>query len=120
MDQVKLVCQLIIAVGIFNVWVLRFGKETVWRGGTAKNMTEEFEAYGLPFGFMITIGLLKIMLALLLVVGIWVPAITRFAAIGLVILMSGAVGMHLQINDPIKKSLPAMTMLALSLIVALG
>ena len=59
-------------------------------------------------------------LALLLVVGIWIPAITRFAAIGLVILMSGAVGMHLKINDPIIKSLPAMTILALSLIVALG
>ncbi|ABA88594.2 hypothetical protein Pcar_1345 [Syntrophotalea carbinolica DSM 2380] len=120
MDQLKVICQLIIALGIFNVWVLRFGKETVWRGGTAKNMREEFEAYGLPFVFMITIGLLKIMLAILLIVGIWVPAVTRFAAFGLAILMSGAVGMHLKINDPIKKSLPAMSMLALSLIVALG
>lgn len=119
MDQLRIICQIIIALGIFNVWVLRYGKETYWRGGAAKNMKEEFEAYGLPFGFMITIGLLKIMLALLLIVGIWVPAITRFAAIGLVILMSGAVGMHLKINDPIKKSLPAISMLALCLIVAL-
>ena len=120
MEQLKVLCQLIIALGIFNVWVLRFGKETVWRGGTAKNMREEFEAYGLPLGFMITVGLLKITLAMLLLVGIWIPVVTRFAGFGMAILMSGAVGMHLRINDPIKKSLPAMSMLALSLIVALG
>lgn len=120
MDQLKVICQLIIALGIINVWVLRFGKKTSWRGGTAKNMREEFEAYGLPFGFMITIGFLKVLLAMLLVVGIWVPAITRFAAIFMALLMSGAVGMHLKIKDPIKKSLPAMSMLALSLIVVLG
>jgi hypothetical protein len=49
MDQLRVICQIIIVLGPgFNVWVLRFGKETHWRGGTAKNLKEEFEAYGLP------------------------------------------------------------------------
>lgn len=60
------------------------------------------------------------MLAMLLVEGIWILEITLFAAIGLVVLMSGALGMYLKINDPIKKSLPAISMLALSLIAILG
>lgn len=118
MDQVKVICQVIIALGIFNVWGLRFAKETNWRGGTAKNMKEEFEAYGLPFGFMIAIGFLKLFLATLLVAGIWSLTLTKFAATGMALLMSGAVLMHFKIKDPIKKALPATTMLVLSLIVA--
>jgi hypothetical protein len=38
-------CQVIIALGIFNVWIVRYGKETSWRGGDAINMQEEFSAY---------------------------------------------------------------------------
>lgn len=42
------IIQLVIALGILNVWLLRFGKTTAWRGGAAKNMKEEFAVYGLP------------------------------------------------------------------------
>ena len=48
METAVLIIQVVIALGIFNVWVLRFGKSTEWRGGTAANMKEEFQAYGLP------------------------------------------------------------------------
>ena len=43
-----MVLQLIIAVGLINVWLLRFKKATDYRGGDATNMKEEFIAYGLP------------------------------------------------------------------------
>ena len=43
MDTVRIIIQVIIALGIFNVWILRFGKSTDWRGGAAKSMKEEFE-----------------------------------------------------------------------------
>jgi len=46
------ICQLVIALGIFNVWLLRSGKATAWRGGEARTMKEEFEVYGLPAWFM--------------------------------------------------------------------
>jgi hypothetical protein len=54
----------------------------------------------------------------LLVAGIWYPAVTQPAAIGMAVLMLGAVAMHVKIGDPPQKSLPAFTMLVLSLIVA--
>lgn len=118
MDVVVIACQVMIALGIFNVWLLRFGRATEWRGGTAQNMREEFQVYGLPAWFMGLIGFLKVVLAVALVVGIWVPALKQPAAIGMAVLMLGAISMHVKVNDPLKRSLPAFTMLVMSLVVA--
>ena len=38
MNTAVLIAQVVIALGIFNVWLLRFGKPTSWRGGTAQNI----------------------------------------------------------------------------------
>jgi uncharacterized membrane protein YphA (DoxX/SURF4 family) len=120
METVMIIVQLVIALGIFNVWLLRFGQATGWRGGSAQNMKEEFRAYGLPDGSVYVVGFLKLLLAVLLVAGIWFPTVTRPAAIGMAVLMLGAIAMHVKVKDPLKKSLPAFTMLVLSLIVALA
>ena len=47
------------------------------------------------------------------------PVYTKPAAIGMAILMIGAIAMHIKVKDPLMKSLPAFTMLVLSVIVAL-
>ena len=120
MEILVTLCQIIIALGIFNVWILRYGKETNWRGGEAKSMKEEFAAYGLPGGVMVLIGAAKITLALCLIVGIWIPFLVKPAATIMAILMFGAVSMHVKVKDPLQKSLPAFTMLVLSLIVAIN
>ena len=43
MENLKLIVQLIIALGIFNVWLINFSKTSKYRGGNAGNMSEEFE-----------------------------------------------------------------------------
>ncbi|HSW55471.1 MAG TPA: DoxX family protein [Ignavibacteriaceae bacterium] len=116
MEWIKIAIQIIIAVSIFNVWILRFGKPTSWRGGTAKSMKEEFEAYGLPLWFMKLIGFLKLTLATLLIAGIFLPVLIKPAAIGMAVLMLGAIVMHIKVKDSLIKSLPAFTFLVLSLI----
>ncbi|MCU0345137.1 MAG: DoxX family protein [Ignavibacterium sp.] len=116
MEWIKIAIQVIIAVSIFNVWIIRFGKPTSWRGGTAKSMKEEFETYGLPLWFMQLIGFLKLTLAALLITGIFVPVLIEPAAIGMAVLMLGAIIMHIKIKDAPIKSLPAFTFLVLSLI----
>jgi len=118
MHNLGLVAQIVIALGIFNVWVLRYGKATAYRGGSARNMREEFAAYGLPFGVMCLIGGLKVALAIALIVGIWVPTLVMPAAIGMAALMVGAIGMHLKVGDPPMKALPAVCMLGLSIVAA--
>ena len=119
MESLILVCQLVIALGLLNVWLLRVGRPTSWRGGDAKNMREEFIAYGLPPWFMWAIGFVKVTLAILLIVGLWINSISRPAAIGVAVLMLGAVAMHVKVGDPWKKSLPAISLLVLCLVVAI-
>lgn len=120
METLITVFQIIIALGIFNVWIVRYGKETNWRGGEAKNMKEEFAAYGLPAEVMFIIGGAKIILAICLILGIWVPFLVTPAATAMALLMLGAVSMHVKVKDPIQKSFPALTMLVMSLVVAIS
>jgi hypothetical protein len=120
MDKVLLVSQVLIALGLLNVWLLRRNKATPWRGGEARTMKEEFQEYGLPGWFMGTIGVLKVSLALALLAGLWLPGVTTVSAIGIASLMAGAVVMHVKVGDPMRKSAPAFSLLVLSLIVGLS
>ena len=58
MDTAVVMIQVLIALGIFNVWILRFGKPTDWRGGAAANMKVEFEVFGLPLWSVRSVGFL--------------------------------------------------------------
>jgi hypothetical protein len=99
MEKIPLILQIIVALGILNVWLLRSGRATPYRGGAAKSLREEFATYGLPFPVMCLIGGLKVGLALALLVGIWVPVLVQPAAIGMGLLMLGAFGMHLKVSE---------------------
>lgn len=118
MEIIGAIAQVIVALGILNVWILRYNKSTGYRGGDAQNMREEFEAYGLPFWFMCVIGTFKITFALMLLAGIWYESVVLPVAIGMAVLMAGAVSMHIKVKDPPKKALPASTVLLLSIIAA--
>lgn len=120
MDILRIALQVIIALGIYNVWLIRPGKPSRWRGGAAGSLSEEFEIYGLPPWAMGLVGALKILFATLLIVGIWYPPIVEPAATGMAVMMAGAVSMHLKVDDPLKRALPACTMLILSLILVFG
>lgn len=113
------VLQIVLALGLLNVWLLRTGKATAYRGGAAKNLKEEFATYGLPPFMYYLVGGLKIGCALALLAGLWIPT-TVFPAAGLLtVLMFGALLMHIRVKDPISKSIPATTMLAMTWTLAL-
>lgn len=117
-SSVMMMCQIIIALGIYNVWILRVNKPTAWRGGAAKNMVEEFRAYGLSESIMKLVGACKVLIATCLIIGIWYPPVTPVAALALAAFMLAAVIMHARVRDPIRKSVPAAIMLLLCLLVA--
>jgi uncharacterized membrane protein YphA (DoxX/SURF4 family) len=119
MTYIEIIVQVTIALGIYNVWLLRFGKATSWRGGTAQNMKEEFAAYGLPPTGMYVVGFFKLTFATMLLIGIALPSFVPPAALGMTLLMVGAIVMHVKVSDPLKRSLPAAIMLGLSLVVLL-
>lgn len=118
MTSIAAVCQVVIALGVVNVWLVRQRRPTPWRPEGAANLAEELRRYGLPGWTRPVVGAAKLALAALLVVGIWFPALAFYAAIGMALLMAGAVAAHLRIHDPLSKSLPAFSLLLLSLLVA--
>ena len=91
-----------------------------YRGGAAANMLEEFAAYGLPAWSCYLVGFLKVASAFALLAGLLYPAVVLPAAIIIAVLMAGAVAMHLKVGDPFMKSLPALSVLILSGIIAYG
>ncbi len=117
MEVLVQIIQVLIALSLLLVWLVRPKMKTGYRGGSAKNMKEEFDVYGLPYWFMILVGILKVGFALLLIAGLWLPQFTLISAIAIAVLMAGALSMHIKVKDPLKKSLPALTLLLLSAVV---
>lgn len=119
MKAIGIAAQSAAALWILNVWFLRFNKDTGYRGGQASNMEEEFAEYGMSKEAMYAVGVAKVGLATMMLVGLRVPKLVRPASTGLALFMVGAIGMHVKVNDPVKRSLPAATVLALSTAAAL-
>ncbi len=118
MDYLLIALKLIVALGILNVWFLRSGKATSYRGRNAKTLREEFAVYGLPFPVFCFIGFLKVGCALALLTSIWIPGLAQPAALGMGTLMLGAFVMHLKVKDPFSKALPSLAVLAMCLAIA--
>lgn len=116
MHYLEIAIKLIIGLSVLNVWLLRAGKETPWRGGTAKSLKEEFAAYGLSDTVMKVVGAIKIILALLILVSIFYQPVEIIGAFGMAVMMSAAILMHLKIRDPLVRSFPALLFLALSVV----
>jgi hypothetical protein len=119
MDILRIVLQVVVGLGILNVWLIRANWATGYRGGDAKTLKEKFATYGLPPWFFYLIGTLKVLCALALLAGIWFPPLATLGGAGLAVLMAGAFSMHLKVKDPFSKSIPALAMLAMSLAIAL-
>jgi uncharacterized membrane protein YphA (DoxX/SURF4 family) len=120
MSRLIMLAQMLIALSVLNIWVLRAKRASSWRGGSARSLREEFEVYGLPGWFMTTTGVVKVTFAAVLLAGLWRPELARPAALGLALFMAGAVAMHIKVADPWRKSIPAFSLGALATVVALA
>ena len=111
--------QVVVALGLLNVWLVRAKAATAYRGGSAQSLKEEFATYGLPEWTFYLVGLLKIGSAVLLLAGIWYPALIKPPALIVAALMVGALAMHAKAKDSPKKYLPALLMLVMSVAIYL-
>lgn len=113
--------QIVIAVTLLNVWLVRFHKATKYRGASAHNMKEEFAAYGLPAWFMYVVGFLKVSIAVVMIITLIKPTLMTILGVPalwvLAVLMIGAIVMHVKLKDPLQKTLPALVVLLMALTV---
>ena len=114
------VLQLLVALGLLNVWLLRSRQSSNYRGGNAGNMQEEFAVYGLPGWSMWVVGALKVGAAICLIAGFWFHFLVLPAALLVCALMVGALAMHLKVHDSFRKSLPALALFTGAAIICLG
>jgi len=105
----SLLAQLVIAISILVVWVFRFD-----------NIVEEFNQYELSVLTRSVVGSTKLVLATLLVVGIWFPSLVLIPALLMGFLMISAQYFHFKVNNPISKRVPSLALLTLCLFVAAG
>ena len=117
LTKISKVLSIIVGLTVINVWLFRSGKSTSYRGGDASNLMEEFEVYGLGDYFM-TIGIIKVSLAVLLLLSIYFNKLKLISSLGIAIMMLVAVYMHFSVGDELIKSMPASVMLLSCLIIA--
>ena len=119
MKYIKYILMAVVSFVVINVWFFRFNNTTIYRGGKAANMIEEFAVYGLSETIVYVIGGLKVLAAIGLLIGfVNRKAILPSAAL-MGALMLGAVFMHFKVSDEAIKFLPAGLMLLFSLTIIL-
>ena len=120
MKFIKLSSIFTVSITIINVWLFRFNKPSIYRGGDAINMIEEFNVYGLSESFVYVVGTIKVLFALGLIFGLFWDKLLVFSALVISFLMTAAVFMHLKIGDELIKSLPATIMFVLCLFIIIS
>jgi hypothetical protein len=111
MKYIKQILVLFVSITVLNVWLIRFNNATIYRGGDAANMLEEFIVYGFDKSFLYLIGALKISAAFGLIIGLFYKKLIVPCAFIIGVLMVGAVVMHFRVSDEIHKFFPAGLML---------
>lgn len=112
--SISSILQVVVALGLLNVWLVRPRSATSYRGGNSRSLREEFSTYGLPEFLFYLVGALKIGSAVALIAGLWNKSLVLPAAAVVAALMVGALLMHAKVKDPAIKSLPALLMLIMS------
>ena len=114
-DYIIIVLKAIVCFSILNVWLIQAKKPTKWRGGNAETIIEEFEVYGLSKQFCYFVGFLKVSLSLILLASIYFETLTLIGSLGLALLLSGSIIMHVKVKDELYKSFPAFLFLVMNL-----
>ena len=102
---------IVVATAVLSAWTWRLNIPTIYRGGDAINMIEEFQAYGLNQTTMVVVGIFKVTCAIILLIGLKVRRLVTPAAFIMGIFMTAAVYFHISISDPLVPTLPSAIML---------
>lgn len=102
------ISQLIISLSVIFVWTVRY-----------KNVQKEFELFGIK-KIIKPIGITKVLLSILLIIGLWVPETTLLSSISMGIFMLSAQYFHWSVNNPFYKKLPSIILFSLCIIILLN
>lgn len=104
----SIVLQVILALGFIYFGYLKF---------TSEDMVKGFEHFGYTDSFRIFTGIVEIVGALLLIIGIWIKPVAFIGALLLAITMIGAILTHIKIKDEFKNMIMPIILFILNVIV---
>lgn len=107
MVNLSMIAQLIVAISVIIIWVFRFD-----------NIVKEFKQYDLSDLSRTIVGNVKIILATLLIAGIWYPTLVLIPALLMAFLMLSAQYFHFKVNNSWQKRVPSFFLMLLSLFIA--
>jgi len=107
MENYSMIAQIVVALSIGFVWIFRFD-----------NIVLEFHQYGLSNLTRSTVGATKIVLATLLIAGMWYPSLVLIPALMMAFLMVCAQYFHFKVNNTWFKHAPSFLLLFLCLFIA--
>lgn len=98
--------KIIAGVSVFFVWAVRY-----------ENIKKEFDHYNLPKWVRDFVGILKISFTAMLQSND--NELVLFGSLGIILLMTAAVITHFRVNNPYNRMIPAISMLAIGVIIFL-
>ena len=107
MENISILAQLVVSISVIIVWVFRY-----------ENIVAEFKYYGLSTLVRNCVGASKIVLATLLILGIWYPEFLIPSSLLMACLMLGAQYFHMKVKNPLIKFIPSIVLLLLCVFIA--
>jgi uncharacterized membrane protein YkgB len=115
MIYITIFFQLFLGIAMYDVWLFRYRTPGIFRGGDSTTMEEEFKVYGLSDSFRNLVRVLKLSAGTLILAGVWIDWAALIGGAMLVVLMAGAVSMHIKVKDPLYKAIPSFSFLLMSI-----
>ncbi|HEO8422573.1 DoxX family protein [Niallia sp. FSL W8-0635] len=104
----SIILQVLLGVGFLMFGFMKLG---------SKQMVEGFKHYGYPGWFRVFTGLVEILSAVFVIVGIWNETVAAWGGLLIVVTMIGAIITHIKIKDAVKSMMMPIILLLLGFIV---
>lgn len=106
----SIILQVLLGLGFLMFGFMKLG---------SKQMVEGFKHYGYPGWFRVFTGLVEILSAVFVIIGIWNDTFAAWGGLLMVVTMIGAIITHIKIKDSVKNMMMPIILLILGLIVFL-
>ncbi|MEK4563787.1 DoxX family protein [Alkalihalobacillus sp. FSL R5-0424] len=110
MTILSIILQGVLGLGFLMFGFMKFG---------SKQMVDDFGRYGYSGGFRIFTGLVEVVAAIILIVGIWNTQLAAWGGLLVVVTMLGAIFTHIKIKDSASQLMMPIVLFVLGLIVLL-
>ncbi|MGE9755234.1 DoxX family protein [Bacillus inaquosorum] len=110
MSVLSIILQVTLGLGFLMFGFMKFG---------SKQMKEGFKDYGYPGWFRVFTGLVELVSAALVIVGIWNETFAAWGGLFIVGTMIGAIFTRIKMNDSVKNIMMPIILLILGLVVLL-